>query len=380
MRRGIPATVFVLAAVLLKPPGLSLAKDSPDMIVFSVRQWQGEYATSDRPGGVAVSPFTSALYLVPADGSAAPRRIVDVAGRGDAPHYSPDGQWIYFQAPVNGVGHIFRCREDGSDLQNLTANHQPPGDRYGCQVSRDGTKVVFVYHDGQVGRVGLMNADGSQPYLIAPDIGYHYMAELSPDNRSVVFAHTARGYVLALKHLDTGEIVTLTPDLPESFCPQFTPDGRTIIFFRRDGDFYRVDTDGGHLQRLTNGCQHAEFRLSPKDEHGSSDPPAISPDGRQIAYTAVADGVPQVQVMDLDGGHQRQVTHRPAACGRLRWSPDGTRLAFVSWVGEYTQLFTVPAPGGEPQQLTDVHGAVYWLDWRPSAAPPQTHQEPNHAP
>lgn len=339
------------------------------MIVFSVRQWEGEYATSDRPGGVDTTPFSSAIHVVPADGSAPPRRVIAVDGYGEAPRYAPDGRWIYFQAPVAGVWHIFRCREDGSELRNLTADHQPPGDRYGLSLSADGSRVVYTYHDGAIGRVGIMDADGGNPYLIAPDIGYHYMAAMSPEGRSVVFAHTARGYVLARKRLDTGELLTLTPDLPESFCPQFTPDGQAIVFFRRDGDYYRVAPDGSNLRRLTQGCQHRQFALSASDEHGSSDPPAISPEGTRVAYIARREGIPQVHVMDLDGGNQRQLTFRPGPCGRLAWSPDGTRLAFVSWVGETVQLFVMPAAGGQPRQITAVQGAVYWVDWKPQAAP-----------
>jgi len=338
------------------------------MIVFSLRQWQGDYATSDAPGGVAVTPFTSALHLVPADGHAPPRKIIDIASRADAPGYAPDGQFIYFQAPVAGRAHIFRCREDGADLLNLTATHQPPGDRFGRSISRDGKRVVFIFHDGQIGRVGIMNTDGSDPVLIAPDIGYHYMAELSPDGLSVAFSHTAKGYVLALKRLDTGVLTTLTPDLPESYCPQFTPDGKTLVFFRRDGDVYSINADGSNLKRLTTGNHYVEFRLSPTDQHGSSDPPAISPDGKRIAYIAVRDGIPQVHVMNLDGTDQRQVTSRATPCGRVAWSPDGQRLAFVSWVGKYPQLFVVPAADGEPQQLTQLDGAVHSLCWKPATS------------
>lgn len=336
------------------------------MIVFSLRQWTGEYTTSDRPGGVAVSEFTSAIYVVRADGRAAPRRLVDVGGRADAPRYSPDGQFIYFQAPVGGRAHILRCREDGSRVENVTARHYPPGDRFGCSLSRDGKRLVFTFHDGQIGRVSLMNADGTDPRLIAPDIGYHYMAELSPDGRSVAFSHTAQGYVLAVKHLETGELVHLAPELPDSFCPQFTPDGQAVVFFRRDGDVYSISVDGSNLRRLTTGNGYVEFRLSASDQHGSSDPPAISPDGQRIAYIAVRDGVPQVHVMNLDGTDQRQVTSAPNACGRVTWSPDGQRLAFVSWRGKYPQLMVMPAAGGEPKQLTDLPGAVYWLSWQPS--------------
>ncbi|MBI2299414.1 MAG: PD40 domain-containing protein [Armatimonadetes bacterium] len=342
----------------------SAQKGGPGMIVYSVRHWEGDFSTDNGPP----TPFTSAIYTVPADGAAEPRRVIDVEGRGDAPRFSPDGRWIYFQAPHGGHHQIHRCRTDGSALQDLTGGLQPAVDRFGCQLSRDGTKLAYIEHDGQTGRVGIMNADGSAPHLIAPDIGYHYMAELSPDNRSVAFAHTAQGYVLALLHLDTGELTSLKPDLPDSYCPQFTPDGRAIVFFRRDGDVYRIDPDGGNLRRLTDGNQYVEFRLGLGDKHGSSDPPAISPDGARIAYMARRDGVPQVHVMNLDGTGQRQVTHRPTPCGRVRWSPDGRQLAFVSWTDAFPQLFVVPAEGGEPWQLTHADGAVYWLDWSPGGA------------
>jgi Tol biopolymer transport system component len=157
----------------------------------------------------------------------------------------------------------------------------------------------------------------------------------------------------------------LTPDHPDSFVPQFTPDGKVIVFLRRDGDVYRVDADGKNLRRLTEGSRHVEFRLSAKDQHGSTDGPDVSPDGKRVAYIAVRDGVANVCVMNFDGSGQRQVTARKTSCGRVRWSPDGRRLAFVSFEGKYPQLFTVAADGGEPRQLTRLEAAVYFVNWRP---------------
>jgi len=359
------AQAIGLAVLAAMAAGAAHAAETPDMIVFSLRQWQGEYATSDIPGGVAITPFTSALYVVPADGSAPPRRLIDVNGRADAPAYTPDGQSILFQAPADGHAQIFRCRADGTDLRSLTGAMQPPADRYGRSLSRDGKRLAFTVHDGETGRVAVMDADGSNPFLIAPDIGYHYMAEISPDGQSVAFAHTAKGYVLAIKHLDTGELRTLTPDLPESYCPQFTPDGKTLVFFRRDGDIYSISVDGTNLRRLTNGNNYVEFRLSASDAHGSSDPPALSPDGTRIAYLARRDGIPQVHTMRLDGSEQKQLTCGEKPCGRVAWSPEGTRLAFVSWTEKHPQLFVIPAAGGTPRQLTDLDGAVYMLAWQP---------------
>jgi hypothetical protein len=102
------------------------------------------------------------------------------------------------------------------------------------------------------------------------------MAGLSPGNDHVVFSGPARGYRLLLATLPEGTPVELTPDHPECFVPQFAPDGRTIVFIRRDGDVYRVDADGRNLRRLTEGNRHVEFKLSAKDQHGSTDGPHVS--------------------------------------------------------------------------------------------------------
>ena len=265
---------------------------------------------------------------------------------------------------------MFRCRCDGSGVVNLTGDHTPAGDRYGYSFSRDGTKVLFTYHDGRIGKVAIMDPNGANPKLVAPELGYHYMSDISPDNQAVVFAYTAKGYTLMLKRLDTGELRTLTPGLQDCFVPSFSPDGKTIVFFRRGGDVYRVDADGSSLKRLTTGNRYDTFCLSPGDRHGSTDGPCLSPDGKQIAYIAMRDGVSQVHVMDLDGANQRQLSCRQTPCGRATFSPDGKQLAFVSWVDKYVQLFVMDSDGGAPRQITVVQGAVYRLAWQPICSTP----------
>jgi Tol biopolymer transport system component len=138
------------------------------------------------------------------------------------------------------------------------------------------------------------------------------------------------------------------------------------VFVRTDSDIYSVRSDGSELRQLTRSNAYHEFKLSAADQHGSSDGPDISPDGEQIAYVAVRDGVANVWTMALDGSRQRQITFRKNPCGRVRWSPDGQRLGFVSFEEGLPQLFVVNAEGGEPRQITDVRGAVYFLNWNHS--------------
>jgi Tol biopolymer transport system component len=343
---------------------------APGELIFSLRTWEGEYASQDIPGGVATTPAVGAIYAVRADGAGL-RKVVALGGNTDYPTYSRDARWVYFQSNATGRSQVHRCRPDGSEVTDLVAG-DPLGpqwrEAFGYSLSADGSRMVYTVHDGATGRVVLANADGSDPRFLAPDLGYTYMAALSPAGDAVVFSGPARDYRLLIAPLPNGEPTVLTPDHPQSFVPQFTPDGKTILFLRRDGDLYRVNADGTDPRRLTEGNGYVEFRLSPRGEHGSTDGPHISPGGRRVAYIAVRDGVPNVWVMGLDGSGQRQLTFRSAPCGRVRWSPDGDRIAFVSFEGKYPQLFVVPSAGGEPQQLTQLDGAVYFANWKPLPA------------
>ncbi|HEV3387202.1 MAG TPA: hypothetical protein VG097_20450 [Gemmata sp.] len=360
-----------LVVLLLLVPRVSAEEPG---LVFSLKTWEGEYASKDVPGGVETTPVIGAIYSINADGTGL-KKIAQPGKSADYPIASPDGQWVYYQSNVSGNTQIYRCKWDGSSAINLTESDQltkqlkstglfEVKDAYGSALSADGSKMVFTVHDGKTGRVVIANADGSSPEFVNPSLGYIYMARLSPSSDRVVYSGPAKGYRLMLTSLADSKTTELTPDHPECFVPQFTPDGKTVIFVRRDGDVYRVDTDGKNFKRLTEGNKYVEFRLSPKDSHGSTDGPDISPDGKQIAFIALKDGIPNVYTVDIDGGNKKQITSRKTPCGRVRWRPDGKQLSFVSFEGKYPQLFVAPITGGEPRQLTKLEGAVYFANWR----------------
>jgi Tol biopolymer transport system component len=356
----------------ISPPDKPDAPPEPGELILSVKTWEGDYFSKDVPGGVETTPVVGVIYSVKGDGTGL-KKIVGLGKNTDYPTFSSDGQWVYFQSNASGRSQIYRCRPDGSGVTNLTEGDllgKKWKDAFGYFLSTAGTKMLYTVHDGSAGHVALANADGSSPHLIAPELGYIYMATLNPTNDGVVFSGPARGYRLLLATLADGKPMELTPDHPECFVPQLTPDGKTIVFIRRDGDVYRVDADGRNFRRLTEGNHHVEFKLSAKDQHGSTDGPHISPDGKRIAYVAVKDGVPNVCVMNLDGTEQRQLTFRKVPCGRVRWNPDGRQAAFVSFEGKYPQLFVVAANGGAPRQLTRMEGAVYFINWKPERKAP----------
>jgi Tol biopolymer transport system component len=338
-------------------------KQEPDVIVFSVAEWEGEYWSEDRPGGVDTPPTRGAIYTIHADGTNL-RKVAAPGGHAHYAHFSPDGQFIYFQSNARGPWDIYRCRPDGSGLTNLTKDHALSKASYGYDISLDGKLLVYS-SESDTCRIAIMKADGAEPRLVAPDLVYHYMASFSPDSNRVVFAYAANHYRLFLCRLDGSERIPLTPDLPGCMVPQFTPDGKTIFFLHRDGEIYRIDPDGRNLKRLTQGNDYNSFHLSEKDKHGSRDAPDASHDGARLAYVGRVKGIPQVFTMKTDGSSRRQITHRPTACARVQWSPDDTRVSFISFEGKFPQLSVVQAQGGEPRQLTNVQGAVDFPRWKP---------------
>ena len=77
-----------------------------------------------------------------------------------------------------------------------------------------------------------------------------------------------------------------------------------------------------------------------------------SPDGRLIAFGALASGNADIYVLSAEGGSPRRLTTVPSTEIVPSWSRDGQWIYFVSNRTGRSEVWKMPAAGGEGVQLT----------------------------
>ncbi|MGE5737592.1 MAG: S41 family peptidase [Betaproteobacteria bacterium] len=114
----------------------------------------------------------------------------------------------------------------------------------------------------------------------------------------------------------------------------------TIVFIC-DDDLWRVDANGGIARRLTAGL-------------GEPSTPALSADGRMIAFVGRDEQHPEVYLMSSEGGLARRMTWLGPDVMVRGFTPDG-RILFVTTYGQpffrNYRAFTLPVDGGMPELL-----------------------------
>src|SRR5688572_30329035 len=224
--------------------------------------------------------------------------------------------------------------------------------------------ILLSTKDSKVIRnlTGGFNKDSGYEYISSPG-GFRnnavpWMSWSPAGDRIAYFARTEKVKTLILQNVVTGRIekrIELkTVDMPES--PDISPDGREVAFSALRGalgDIFVVNLESGELQNLT------------KDEPGDFSP-TWSPDGKSLVYLARVSQNDKLFKLDVSTGTKTQITFGTHDEGGAQFL-DADTLVFPSTAIDPNQtvadevrengiiynIWTLNLKNGELRQYTD---------------------------
>ena len=215
--------------------------------------------------------------------------------------------------------------------------------------------IAYRSSAGGLQDIWTMDADGRNKRQLTANAGNNMHPSVSADGRTVVFASDRDGaWNIWRMSIEGGPAKQLTYGLGETY-PFCSPTGDWLVYqegYEPIGVYKvsKVSLDGGQPVPLA-----ARVAIRP----------AISPDGKFVAYFAMDQSGWRLAVIPSSGGEPTQRFAIPSSVRSryVRWTPDGKALAYID-DREASNLWVQPLSGGHARTWTHFRsGQIFYFDW-----------------
>ena len=179
-----------------------------------------------------------------AEGSAAPREIIDSPGINGSPNVSRDGTKIVFSSTRSGTWEVWTCRSDGTDLFQVTHLLDTP--LGSTRWSPDGRRIAFDGHMPGHYDLFVVNADGSGLRRLTTERSTEVKPSWSSDGRWIYHTSNRSGVYQVWKiPAEGGESVQITRQ--GGYTPFESFDGKFVYYAKglNEHSLWRVPVTGG---------------------------------------------------------------------------------------------------------------------------------------
>jgi acylaminoacyl-peptidase len=359
MQRVCVTRILVLSGILLTSPTAWADKPATPLAIDDVFNLQLAVDPQISPDGkrvIYVRQFNDImtdqrhanLWIVNADGTE--HRPLTTGNYNDAaPRWSPDGTQVLYVSNRDGSPQIYRRWLDSGQTAKITSLTTAPA---GIAWSPDGKWVSFTAHVPETAKPLVQmptppeGAKWAAPAKVIDKLIYRFNGAgyLKPGYTHLFVVPADGGTARQISHgkFQHGGVGFFASEAV------WTPDGKSLIMSANrhaDPDAEPLNTEVYEFSVADGTVKALTSRKGPDDN------PAVSPDGKHIAYVGFDDRyqgyqVRKLYVMNRDGGGARVLTGQlDRDASSPRWAPDGRGVYFLSADHGNTGLYFVSLDG-----------------------------------